>query len=72
MDTVDIQKALLLQRNTARELKSPGWYAHLWNTEKNVTENWLHRVAHLLRAEDLDASARALSKAFALPKHLPR
>jgi hypothetical protein len=36
---------------------SPGWYHHLWSAPGDVAGRWLTKVARLLRAEDLDASA---------------
>lgn len=35
---------------------SPGWYQHVWDHPQDTAVRWLTRVAHLLRAEDLDAS----------------
>ena len=37
-------------------VESPGWYEHLWLTPDKPIENWVAKVAHLLRAQDLDAS----------------
>lgn len=37
-------------------ITSPGWYDHLWHTERDVVITWLTRAAQLLREEDLDAS----------------
>lgn len=38
-------------------IHSPGWYEHLWDHRSAIAEHWLTRVARLLRAEGLDASA---------------
>ncbi|MDW8298773.1 MAG: DUF5682 family protein [Anaerolineae bacterium] len=39
-------------------IRSPGWYDFLWRTERadDVALGWLTHVAHLLRANKLDAS----------------
>ena len=37
-------------------IESPGWYEHLWNTPQQTNAHWVSKVAHLLRAQDLDAS----------------
>jgi len=37
-------------------IESPGWYHHLWQHPNDVSVHWMSRVAHLLRAQDLDAS----------------
>src|SRR5262249_40871947 len=37
-------------------IESPGWYEHLWNNPEATVVRWISKVAHLLRAEDLDAS----------------
>ena len=51
-------------------IESPGWYAHLWNTGKSVSETWLTKVAHLLRAEDLDASPASIIEGVRLAETL--
>jgi len=38
-------------------VESPGWYAHLWLTPQRPVSTWATRIAHLLRAEGLDASS---------------
>jgi hypothetical protein len=38
-------------------VESPGWYAHLWLTPERPVTTWATRIAHLLRAEGLDASS---------------
>lgn len=38
-------------------VESPGWYAHLWLTPERPVTTWAARIAHLLRAEGLDASS---------------
>ena len=48
-------------------IESPGWYHHLWTTPASlVTARWLTRVAHLLRAQDLDASPASVIEAVRL------
>ncbi|BDI31122.1 hypothetical protein CCAX7_31730 [Capsulimonas corticalis] len=48
-------------------VESPGWYHHLWSTPpSHVTARWLTRVAHLLRAQDLDASPASVIEAIRL------
>lgn len=47
-------------------IESPGWYHHLWNTQDQVVERWLTRVARLLRGEDLDASSAHVIEAVRL------
>lgn len=41
-------------------IESPGWYNHLWSANKatptQVAIQWMTKVAHLLRKEDLDVS----------------
>ena len=48
-------------------INAPGWYQHLWecHLETNhragkVANNWLTKIAHLLRAEGLDASTASI------------
>ncbi len=41
-------------------VESPGWYAHLWAHRGQVSVRWATRAAHLLRAEDLDASSASV------------
>jgi hypothetical protein len=40
-------------------VRSPGWYAHLFNATDYPIERWIQRVAALLRSEGLDASPAA-------------
>jgi hypothetical protein len=49
---------------------SPGWYDHLWTTAGQTTARWLGRVAHLLRDEDMDASAAQVIDAVRLAEAL--
>lgn len=50
---------------------SPGWYEHLWATPPDHTAiYWLGRVAHLLREQDLDASAAQVIDAVRLAEAL--
>lgn len=51
-------------------IASPGWYAHLWETNEHVAVRWLARVAHLLREQDLDASAASVIEAVRLAEAL--
>ncbi len=37
-------------------INSPGWYEHLWQTDEQVVEQWMVKVAQMLRAEDLYVS----------------
>lgn len=45
---------------------SPGWYEHLFSTPDAVSARWLTRTAHLLRAEQLDASSASVIEAVRL------
>lgn len=51
-------------------IESPGWYEHLWTcralANDDIAPRWMARVAALLRAEDLDASAAHLIEAVRL------
>jgi hypothetical protein len=53
-------------------IESPGWYHHLWRTGQEgltptqVAIHWMTRVAHLLRAEDLDASSASIIESVRL------
>ncbi len=57
-------------------IQSPGWYQHLWAMsaeQASPTESgiqWLTRVAHLLREEDLDASSAHVIEAVRLAEAL--
>lgn len=51
-------------------ITSPGWYEHLWANAEQTTARWLGRVAHLLREEDLDASAAQVIDALRLAEAL--
>jgi hypothetical protein len=51
-------------------IAAPGWYQHLWSEPEPVTVRWLTRVARLLRAEDLDASAAHVIEAVRLAEAL--
>lgn len=51
-------------------ISSPGWYEHLWTTPQQTTARWLGRVAHLLRQEDIDASAAQVIDAVRLAEAL--
>ncbi|MBN1287285.1 MAG: hypothetical protein JXB47_17935 [Anaerolineae bacterium] len=47
-------------------IESPGWYHHLFTVEDQIVVRWMARVAHLLREEDLDASAAQVIDAVRL------
>jgi hypothetical protein len=51
-------------------IESPGWYQHLWVHECDIATRWMTRVAHLLRAEDLDASPAHIIEAVRLAETL--
>lgn len=51
-------------------IRSPGWYAHLWESSEHVSVRWLTRVAHLLREQDLDASPASVVEAVRLAETL--
>src|SRR6185295_9894894 len=46
---------------------SPGWYEHLWNSNRHtVLESWMTRVARLMREKDLDCSSAHVIEAVRL------
>jgi hypothetical protein len=49
---------LTMESGYGAGIRSPGWYDFLWRTDdaSDVALGWLTHVAHLLRAERLDAS----------------
>jgi hypothetical protein len=57
-------------------IESPGWYHHLWQTGQEgltstqVAIQWMIRVAHLLRREDLDASSASVIESVRLAQSL--
>jgi hypothetical protein len=51
-------------------VNSPGYYHHLWSSPDDVTVQWMIRVAHLLRGEDLDASTASVIEAVRLAETL--
>ncbi len=57
-------------------IRSPGWYQHLWQmgqqnaTPADISINWLAKVAHLLRAKELDASSAHIIEAVRLAEAL--
>ncbi len=59
-------------------IESPGWYQHMFQEKRtSLTQpthsyalSWLVKVAHLLRAEDLDASSAQVIDAFRLAETL--
>ncbi len=51
-------------------IESPGWYHHLWVSEKDVSVTWMTKVARLLREQDLDASSAHVIEAVRLTETL--
>ena len=57
-------------------VRAPGWYHHLWEmgqqqaTPTEMSIAWLSHVAHLLRDQDLDASAAHIIEAVRLAESL--
>lgn len=51
-------------------IESPGWYHHLFTVKDEVAIRWMTKVAHLLRDEDLDASAAQVIDAVRLAEAL--
>jgi hypothetical protein len=49
---------------------SPGWYEHLWTHHERLTENWMARVARLMRDQDLDASPASVIESVRLAETL--
>lgn len=50
---------------------SPAYYEHLWHaTREEKASGWILRAAHLLRAEDLDASPASVIEAIRLAEAL--
>jgi hypothetical protein len=49
---------------------SPGWYEHLWSYPEHITQYWITRAAHLLRAEGMDASSASVIEAVRLAETL--
>lgn len=49
---------------------SPGWYHHLFTSEKEVAEGWLTKVARLLRKEGFDAPPSSVIDAVRLAEAL--
>ncbi len=61
---------LALRSGYGAGITSPGWYAHLWQAPDRVTIRWMARVAQVLRAEGLDASAANVIEAVRLAEAL--
>ncbi len=61
---------LSFQSGYGAGIVSPGWYHHLWTTPEQVVVRWMARVAHLLRAADLDASPAHIIEAVRLAESL--
>jgi hypothetical protein len=57
-------------------VESPGWYRHLWEASAKGAgaaysrDEWMARVARLLRGEDLDASSASVIEAVRLAESL--
>ncbi len=51
-------------------VQSPGWYAHIWNSNDEAPTRWLATAARLLRAKDLDASSASVIEARRLAEAL--
>jgi hypothetical protein len=51
-------------------IRSPGWYAHLWEAREQPTTRWMTKVAHLLREQQLDASPASVIEAVRLAETL--
>jgi len=51
-------------------IASPGWYHHLWTCTDQVVTRWMTKVARLLRAEGLDASAASVIESVRLAECL--
>ncbi|GER91974.1 hypothetical protein KDW_61360 [Dictyobacter vulcani] len=51
-------------------MTAPGWYAHLWNSPKQMTIRWITRAAQLLREQGLDASSASVIEAVRLTETL--
>ncbi|WP_166830949.1 DUF5682 family protein [Thalassoroseus pseudoceratinae] len=47
-------------------VRSPGWYAHLWNSQETAGTRWIATTARLLRDRDLDASSASVIEAVRL------
>jgi hypothetical protein len=47
-------------------IESPGWYAHLWESQERAGMRWIATAARLLRASDLDASSAGVIEAIRL------
>lgn len=47
-------------------VSSPGWYEYLWVHHERLSENWLARVARLMRDEELDASPASVIESVRL------
>jgi hypothetical protein len=45
---------------------SPGWYAHVWESNDHAPARWLATAARLLRENDLDASSASVIEALRL------
>jgi len=51
-------------------VRSPGWYAHLWDARDHIAERWLTKVAQLLRKNGLDAPPASVIEAVRLAEAL--
>lgn len=51
-------------------LHSPGWYEHLWFTEKNIEVEWLTKIAVAFREADVDISTAHVLETYRLARAL--
>ncbi len=51
-------------------IEAPGWYEHLWQTQAQIVESWLTKIAHTLREEDLGLSPAHIIEAVRLAETL--
>ncbi len=51
-------------------IDAPGWYQHLWHTNKEIVTRWMIKVARLLRDEGVDVSPAHTIEAVRLAEAL--
>jgi hypothetical protein len=51
-------------------IEAPGWYEHLWQTQTQIVEKWMVKVAQLMRGEDLGISPAHAIEATRLAESL--
>ncbi|HEY9825660.1 MAG TPA: DUF5682 family protein [Stenomitos sp.] len=61
---------LALHSGYGAGVESPGWYHHLWDCTERPAEQWLVKVARLLRAQDLDASSASVIESVRMAEAL--